>query len=73
MGRQLAIEHPADADLIVPVPDSGVAAASLAMQRVWYQLPTSDHPKPLRWSTFIEPSQSIRSFGVRLKLNPEKT
>jgi amidophosphoribosyltransferase len=72
MGKQLAIEHPADADIVVPVPDSGVAAA------VGY---SSQSGIPFRQAiirnhyvgrTFIEPTQSIRSFGVRLKLNPIK-
>jgi amidophosphoribosyltransferase len=72
MGKQLAIEHPADADIVVPVPDSGVAAA------IGY---SSESGVPFRQAiirnhyvgrTFIEPSQSIRSFGVRLKLNPIK-
>lgn len=70
MGRQLAVEQPAEADLVVPVPDSGVAAA------IGY---SSESGIPFRQAiirnhyvgrTFIEPSQSIRSFGVRLKLNP---
>src|SRR5688572_25739160 len=72
MGKQLAVEHPVDADIVVPVPDSGVAAA------IGY---SSQSGIPFRQAiirnhyvgrTFIEPSQSIRSFGVRLKLNPIK-
>jgi len=72
MGKQLAVEHPAHADIVVPVPDSGVAAA------IGY---SSESEIPFRQAiirnhyvgrTFIEPSQSIRSFGVRLKLNPIK-
>jgi amidophosphoribosyltransferase len=70
MGQRLAIEQPADADIVVPVPDSGVAAAigysaesglpfSLGLVRNHYV-----------GRTFIEPKQSIRSFGVRIKLNP---
>jgi amidophosphoribosyltransferase len=70
MGRQLAIEHPADADIIVPVPDSGVPAA------IGY---SAESGLAFRFGlvrnhyigrTFIEPKQSIRSFGVRIKLNP---
>ena len=70
MGRLLAIESPADADLIVPVPDSGVPAA-LGF--------ASESGIPYRQAlirnhyvgrTFIEPSQAIRDFGVKLKLNP---
>ena len=72
MGKRLAVEHHVDADIVVPVPDSGVAAA------IGY---SSQSAIPFRQAiirnhyvgrTFIEPSQSIRSFGVRLKLNPIK-
>ncbi len=70
MGRLLAREHPVDADVIVPVPDSGVSAA------IGY---ASESGIPYRQAlirnhyvgrTFIEPSQEIRDFGVKLKLNP---
>jgi amidophosphoribosyltransferase len=70
LGRLLAREHPVEADLVVPVPDSGVPAA------VGYSLESGI---PFRMGlirnhyigrTFIEPSQAIRSFGVKLKLNP---
>jgi amidophosphoribosyltransferase len=70
MGRQLAIEQPANADIVVPVPDSGTAAA------IGYsaQSGTSFRFGLVRnhyvGRTFIEPKQSIRSFGVRIKLNP---
>jgi amidophosphoribosyltransferase len=70
LGRLLALEHPVDADIVVPVPDSGVPAA------VGYAL---ESKIPFRMGlirnhyigrTFIEPSQAIRNFGVKLKLNP---
>ena len=70
LGRLLAREHPAIADMVVPVPDSGVPAA------IGY---ASESGIPFRMGlirnhyigrTFIEPSQAIRDFGVRLKLNP---
>jgi len=70
MGQRLAIEQPADADIVVPVPDSGVPAA------IGY---SAESGLPFRFGlvrnhyvgrTFIEPRQSIRSFGVRIKLNP---
>ena len=70
LGRELAREAPADADLVVPVPDSGVTAA------IGY---AAESGIPLRFGlirnhyvgrTFIEPQQSVRDFGVRLKLNP---
>jgi amidophosphoribosyltransferase len=70
LGILLARECPADADIVVPVPDSGVAAA------IGY---ASESGLPFRHAlirnhyvgrTFIEPSQAIRDFGVKLKLNP---
>jgi len=70
LGRLLAREWPADADIVVPVPDSGVAAA------IGY---ADESGLPFRQAlirnhyvgrTFIEPSQAIRDFGVKLKLNP---
>jgi len=70
LGRLLAREHPANADIVVPVPDSGVAAA------LGY---SAESGIPFRQGlirnhyvgrTFIEPSQAIRDFGVKLKLNP---
>jgi amidophosphoribosyltransferase len=70
LGRTLAREHPVDADIIVPVPDSGVPAA------VGYSLESKIpfHLGLIRnhyiGRTFIEPSQAIRNFGVKLKLNP---
>jgi amidophosphoribosyltransferase len=69
LGRQLAREAPVEADLVVPVPDSGVTAA------VGY---AAESGIPFRFGlirnhyvgrTFIEPSQSVRDFGVKLKLN----
>ncbi len=70
MGRLLAKQCPTDADVVVPLPDSGVAPA------IGY---SSESGVPFRMGlirnhyvgrTFIEPSQAIRDFGVRLKLNP---
>jgi amidophosphoribosyltransferase len=73
LGRQLAREAPVEADLVVPVPDSGVTAA------VGY---AAESGIPFRFGlirnhyvgrTFIEPSQSVRDFGVKLKLNPVRS
>jgi amidophosphoribosyltransferase len=73
LGRLLAREAPADADLVVPVPDSGVTAA------IGY---AAESGLPFRQAlirnhyvgrTFIEPSQAIRDFGVKLKLNPVRS
>jgi amidophosphoribosyltransferase len=70
MGKFLAREHPVEADVVVPVPDSGVSAA------IGY---SQDSGVPLEFGlirnhyvgrTFIEPKQSIRNFGVKVKLNP---
>ncbi len=69
----MARECPADADLVVPVPDSGVTAA------IGY---SAESGLPFRQAlirnhyvgrTFIEPSQAIRDFGVKLKLNPVRS
>jgi amidophosphoribosyltransferase len=73
LGRQLARETGVDADLVVPVPDSGVTAA------VGY---AAESGIPFRFGlirnhyvgrTFIEPRQSVRDFGVKLKLNPVRS
>jgi amidophosphoribosyltransferase len=70
MGRQLAREAPVEADIVVPIPDSGNTAA------IGY---ASESGIPFRLGlirnhyigrTFIEPQQSVRDFGVKLKLNP---
>lgn len=70
MGRLLARQHPVEADVIVPVPDSGVAAALgyAAESGVPYRQALIRNHYVGR--TFIEPSQEIRDFGVKLKLNP---
>ena len=70
LGRQLAREQPADADVVCPVPDSGMGAA-LGFSR--------ESGLPFEWGlirnhyvgrTFIQPRQGQRSVGVRIKLNP---
>jgi amidophosphoribosyltransferase len=70
MGKQLAAEHPVEADLVVPVPDSGVAAAIGYARQADINYRQAIIRNHYIGRTFIEPSQSIRSFGVRLKLNP---
>ena len=70
MGKQLAIEHPVEADLVVPVPDSGVAAAIGYARQSGINYRQAIIRNHYVGRTFIEPSESIRSFGVRLKLNP---
>lgn len=70
MGKRLAVEHPVEADLVVPVPDSGVAAAIGYARESGINYRQAIIRNHYVGRTFIEPSQSIRSFGVRLKLNP---
>ncbi|HZI60000.1 MAG TPA: amidophosphoribosyltransferase [Pyrinomonadaceae bacterium] len=70
MGRRLAVEQPADADLVVPVPDSGVAAAIGYAAESGLSFRFGLVRNHYIGRTFIEPRQSIRSFGVRIKLNP---
>lgn len=75
MGKRLAVEHPIDDPtdaLVVPVPDSGVAAAIGYARESGINFRQAIIRNHYVGRTFIEPSQSIRSFGVRLKLNPIK-
>jgi amidophosphoribosyltransferase len=73
LGRLLARESPADADIVVPVPDSGVSAALgfAAESGIPYRMGLIRNHYVGR--TFIEPSQAIRDFGVKLKLNPVRS
>ena len=70
LGRRAAQEHPVEADVVIPVPDSGVAGAlGYAEQSgIPYQLGLIRSHYVGR--TFIEPTQQIRDFGVKLKLAP---
>jgi amidophosphoribosyltransferase len=70
LGRLLAREHPVEADMVVPVPDSGVPAAiGFALEsKIPFRMGLIRNHYIGR--TFIEPSQAIRNFGVKLKLNP---
>ena len=72
-GRQLAREQPADADVVVPVPDSGVCAATGYAAEAGLPLQMGLIRNHYVGRTFIEPQQSIRHFGVRVKLNPVKS
>jgi amidophosphoribosyltransferase len=73
LGRQLAKEAPAEADIVVPVPDSGVTAAMgySAASGIPFRMGLIRNHYIGR--TFIEPEQSVRDFGVRLKLNPVRS
>ena len=73
MGRRLAVEQPADADVVVPVPDSGVCAATGFAEQSGLPLQMGLIRNHYVGRTFIEPHQSIRHFGVRVKLNPVKS
>jgi amidophosphoribosyltransferase len=70
MGKYLAREHPVRADMVVPVPDSGVSAAIGYSQESGIPLEFGLIRNHYVGRTFIEPKQSIRNFGVKIKLNP---
>ena len=69
LGRQLAQEHPVDADVVIPVPDSGIAAAIGYARASGIPYDMGLIRSHYVGRTFIEPQQSIRHFGVKLKLN----
>jgi amidophosphoribosyltransferase len=69
LGRELAREQPAAADLVVPVPDSGVSAALGYAEESGLPFEFGLVRNHYVGRTFIEPRQSIRHFGVKLKLN----
>lgn len=73
MGRQLAREAPAAADLVVPVPDSGMGAAVGYSQESGITFALGLIRNHYVGRTFIEPKQAIRSFGVKIKLNPVRS
>ena len=73
MGEELAKESDLDADLVVPVPDSGVPAALGYSQYTKKSFELGLIRNHYVGRTFIEPTQSIRSFGVKLKLNATHT
>ncbi len=69
-GAQLAREHPIDADVVVPVPDSGLFAALGYAQESGIPFEFGLVRNHYVGRTFIEPKQTIRNFGVKVKLNP---
>ena len=73
LGRLLAREQPAPADVVVPVPDSGVCAATGYAEAAGLPMQMGLIRNHYVGRTFIEPHQSIRHFGVRVKLNPVKS
>jgi amidophosphoribosyltransferase len=70
LGRELAREAPVDADLVVPVPDSGVTAGVGFANESGIPFSFGLIRNHYVGRTFIEPEQRVRDFGVRLKLNP---
>jgi len=70
IGRRLAEEHPANADLVIPVPESGTPAAIGYAQTSGIPYGSGLVKNAYVGRTFIQPSQTIRQLGIRLKLNP---
>jgi amidophosphoribosyltransferase len=70
MGRRLAREHPVEADLVIPVPESGTPAAVGYAQESGVCYGQGLVKNAYVGRTFIQPSQTIRQLGIRLKLNP---
>ena len=70
MGRTLAAEHPADADLVIAVPNTGHSAAQGFSEVSGIPYGDGLHKNQYVGRTFIQPSQSLRERGVKLKLNP---
>jgi amidophosphoribosyltransferase len=69
-GRQLAREHKVDADIVIPIPDSGVPAALGYAEQSGLPFELGLIRNHYVGRTFIEPQQAIRHFGVKIKLNP---
>ena len=76
LGRRLAKEHPLEDDgsptVVIPVPDSGVPAAVGFAEEIGFPFEMGLIRSHYVGRTFIEPQDSIRHFGVRLKLNPNR-
>ena len=71
LGRQLAREHPATADIVIPVPDSGVPAALGYAEEARLPFEMGLIRNHYVGRTFIEPQDAIRHFGVKVKLNAQ--
>jgi len=69
LGARLAVEHPVDADIVIPVPDSGVPAAIGYAEASGIPFEKGIVRNHYIGRTFIEPKDSIRHFGVKIKLN----
>ena len=73
LGRQLAREQPVEADVVVPIPDSGVCAATGFAEASGFPLRMGLIRNHYVGRTFIQPQQAIRHFNVRVKLNPVRS
>jgi amidophosphoribosyltransferase len=73
LGRRLAREAKVEADVVVPIPDSGVCAAVGYAEAAGIPMRMGLIRNHYVGRTFIEPQQSIRHFGVRVKLNPVRS
>src|SRR5580692_10965423 len=71
IGRELARESHVDADIVVPVPDSGVPAALGYATQSGLPFELGIIRNHYVGRTFIQPQQSVRDFGVKIKLNPQ--
>ena len=69
MGRQLAREYPVDADLVIPVPESGTPSATGYAEESGIPFGQGFVKNSYVGRTFIQPSQTLRQLGIRLKLN----
>ena len=72
MGRQLALEQPSDADIVVPVPDSGVPASLGFAEQSGLPYEMGIIRNHYVGRTFIQPTQGVRELGVRMKHSPNK-
>ena len=70
VGRRLAREHPVEADLVIPTPESGTPAAIGYAEASGIPYGQGLVKNSYVGRTFIQPSQTIRQLGIRLKLNP---
>ena len=70
MGEQLALEHPVEADMVIPVPDTGAPAAAGYAEASGLPYREGMYRNRYAGRTFIQPSQGLRHRGVTIKLNP---
>lgn len=73
LGAKLAEENPVDADIVIPVPDSGIVATLGYSEKSGIPFEHGLIRNHYVGRTFIEPAQTIRHFGVKIKLNPVKS